>query len=166
MVSGRKPDLNRRRRVAELHAEGLSLSEIGRQLGISRQTVHATLRSIQKAEQRVVICRGCKMQIDPAGVLPADADKALCLICLARGPEATFGERLKVFRLAVGLTRRELDRLANLPSGSVQDYEEDRHFPTRKNRTRLADALGVTLEVLGLGAPIAGRRERGRPKKQ
>jgi transcriptional regulator with XRE-family HTH domain len=166
MVSGRKPNLERRRRVVELRAKGLSLSDIGRRLGISRQTVHATLESIRKAGQRVITCRECRMPIDPAGVLPKDADNTLCLICVARGPEATFGQRLKAFRLAVGLTRRELDLLAGLPASSVQYYEQDRRSPTDKNKTRLAEALGITVEVLGSGRPVPGRRGRGRPRKQ
>jgi hypothetical protein len=31
---GRRPDLKRRRQVAELRAQGLSLAEIGRRLGL------------------------------------------------------------------------------------------------------------------------------------
>jgi transcriptional regulator with XRE-family HTH domain len=158
--------LERRRNVVELRAKGLSLSEIGRRLGISRQTVHATLESIRKAGQRVITCRECRMPIDPAGVLPRDAHNTLCLICMARGPEATFGQRLKAFRLAIGLTRRELDLLAGLPPSSVQYYEQDRRAPTEKNRARLAEALGLTAEVLGKGRPVPGLRGRGRPRKE
>src|SRR5271169_2664024 len=84
MVSGRKPDLNRHRQVAELRNQGLSMAEIGRQLGISRQAVHATLRSMQSPNRRVVLCRKCKMPIDPTGVLPKEAKTTLCLICLSR----------------------------------------------------------------------------------
>jgi len=165
MVSGRKPNVERRHQIIELRAKGLTLSDIGRQLGISRQAVHAALQAIQNTGRRVVTCRECRMPIDPAGALPGDAGSTLCLICLSRGPEATFGQRLKAFRLAVGLTRRELDLLSGLPPSSVQHYEQDRRYPTLANRAKLAEALGLTLEVLGTGAPIPGRRGRGRPPK-
>jgi hypothetical protein len=38
--SGQRPDPWRRRRVAELRARGLTLPEIGRPLGLSKQLVH------------------------------------------------------------------------------------------------------------------------------
>lgn len=165
MVSGRKPDLNRHRQVAELRNKGLSMAEIGRQLGITRQAVHATLRSMQSPNRRVVLCRKCRMPIDPTGVLPKEAKSTLCLICLSRGPEATFGQRLKAFRLAVGMTRAELARQAGISPPMIQHYEEDRHFPNAAGRLKLAEAMGITLEVLGVGRPVPGRRQRGRPRK-
>jgi transcriptional regulator with XRE-family HTH domain len=165
MVSGRKPNLERRRRVIELKSQGLTLSAIGKKLGITRQAVHASLQSVHKAARRVITCSECHMPIDPAGALPADVGNTRCLICVARGPEATFGQRLKAFRLAVGLTRRELDLLADLPASSVQNYEQDRRNPTETTRAKLAEAIGVTVEVLGIGRPIPGLRGRGRPRK-
>jgi transcriptional regulator with XRE-family HTH domain len=165
MVSGRKPDLERHRQVADLRNKGLSMAEIGRQLGISRQAVHATLRSLQSPHRRVVLCRKCKMPIDPTGVLPREAKNTLCLICMARGPEATFGQRLKAFRLAVAMNRTELAREAGISPPMIQHYEEDRHFPNTASRFKLAEALGITLEVLGVGRPMPGRRKRGRPRK-
>jgi transcriptional regulator with XRE-family HTH domain len=165
MVSGRKPNLERRHQVIELRAQGLTLSEIGRQLGITRQAVHAALQSIQRAARRVITCRKCRMPIDPAGALPGDVGNTLCLICVARGRGATFGQRLKAFRLAIGLTRRELDLLGGLPSSSVQYYEQDRRCPTEATRAKLAEALGLTLDVLGTGCPVPGLRGRGRPRK-
>ncbi len=166
MVSGRKPNLERRRRVLELRDQGLSLSEIGRQLGTSRQTVHAIIKGVEKARQRTVLCCECRTPLDPAGVLPADLDNALCLVCMAKKrPGVTFGQKLKAFRLTVGMTRRDLDRLAGLPPSSVLHYEQDRHYPTLENRAKLAEALGVTVEVLGDGVPVPGKRGRGRPRK-
>ena len=41
---GRRPDLARKANVARLREGGLSLAEIGRRLGITRQAVHAALR--------------------------------------------------------------------------------------------------------------------------
>ena len=43
------------------------------------------------------------------------AQDTYCLRCLAKHPKATFGERLKAYRVAAGLTRKELARRAQLP---------------------------------------------------
>ena len=40
---GPAPNLHRRRRVAELRQQGLSLAQIGRRLGITKQAVHQLL---------------------------------------------------------------------------------------------------------------------------
>ena len=42
--SGPRPDAWRRRRVAELRARGLTLPEIGRRFGLSKQLVHYYVR--------------------------------------------------------------------------------------------------------------------------
>jgi transcriptional regulator with XRE-family HTH domain len=166
MVSGRKPDRERRRQVTEMRTQGLSMAEIGRRLGISRQAVYSTLRSIQNPTRRVVLCRKCKLPFDPVGVLAKDANKTLCLICLAREPAPTFGQRLKAFRLAIGLTRMDLARLAGISPPMIQHYEEDKHFPNRASRLKLATALGVTLEVLGMGRPLKEKPPRVGPRKK
>jgi DNA-binding MarR family transcriptional regulator len=49
--SGRKPDLERHRQIVALREQGLSMSAIGRRLGISRQAVADMLARIQEAGQ-------------------------------------------------------------------------------------------------------------------
>jgi hypothetical protein len=112
------------------------------------------------------VCCACGEPLERAGILPRDVNNTLCLICLARRPRTTFGQRLKAFRLTVGLTRRELDCIAGLSPGSAQSYEEDRRFPHPGTRVKLAQALGVTLEVLGEGERLPGKRPSGRPRKK
>jgi transcriptional regulator with XRE-family HTH domain len=163
MVSGRKPNLERRRQVSELRAKGWSLAKIGEQLGISRQAVHVTLRAINSPNRRLVTCRQCKMPIDPVGVSPREARNTLCLICVSKGPKATFGQRLKAFRLAVGMTRKELSRLATLSESMIRYYEGNWGTPTTAGAEKLAQALGLTLEVLGGDHFVPGKR--GRPRK-
>jgi DNA-binding XRE family transcriptional regulator len=163
MVSGRKPNLERRRQVIELRAKGWSLAKIGEHLGITRQAVHVTLRSIHRPNKRVVTCRRCKMPVDPHGVAPREAGQTLCLICTAKGPEASFGQRLKAFRLAVSLTRKELAGLAGLSESMIRYYEGDWGTPTSTGAQKLAQALGITVEVLGGDHFVPGKR--GRPKK-
>jgi transcriptional regulator with XRE-family HTH domain len=164
MVSGRKPNIERRRQVTELRAKGWSLAKIGERLGISRQAVHVTLRAILNPTRRLVTCRKCKMPVDPVGVSPREAHDTLCLICVSKGPEATFGQRLKAFRLAVGITRKELSDLAGLSESMIRYYEGDWGTPTAAGAEKLALALGLTLEVLGGDHFVPGKR--GRPRKR
>jgi transcriptional regulator with XRE-family HTH domain len=166
MVGGRPRDVKLRGRLSALRAKGLTLAEIGRQLGMSRQAVHATLKSIGADSVRSVPCCGCGKTIISPGALPQDASRALCLPCLKRKPAATFGQRLKAHRLKKGLTRAELARRAGLSHGAnICGYEEDRFLPLPKNRAKLAKALGIPLRQLDKGAPKA-KRGRGRPRKK
>jgi hypothetical protein len=43
--SGREPDWHNQRQVSQLRRQGLSLAEIGRRLGLSRQLVHHHLKA-------------------------------------------------------------------------------------------------------------------------
>jgi general stress protein YciG len=47
---GRRPDEARRAEAARLRAEGLTLAEIGRRLGVKRQAVHEILRRVAGAD--------------------------------------------------------------------------------------------------------------------
>jgi hypothetical protein len=73
--SGRKPDLARRRRAAALRARGLSLADIGRRLGVSRETV-----------RRMIVA------YDPTALLP-DICCSACRAAVAewRGPGRSAG---------------------------------------------------------------------------
>jgi hypothetical protein len=50
--SGRKPNQDRRRQMAALRAQGITLEEIGRRLGVTRQAVFYTLRCMRTAGAR------------------------------------------------------------------------------------------------------------------
>src|SRR6516164_8735095 len=129
MPRGPKPDRKRWNQIARLRAEGLGLAEIGRRLGVRRQTVHWTLRAIRKAQGRSVPCAGCGAAVASAGALPGDAGKALCLGCLARRPGAATWQRLKAFRLAAGLAQTELARHAGVAGQTIWRYEQGRSRP-------------------------------------
>jgi transcriptional regulator with XRE-family HTH domain len=148
MASGRKPDLQRRHRVTTLRARGLSLTAIGRRLGISKQAVSVALQSQAREQQRSVHCCACGVAIVSAGAVPGDAGKALCLSCLDRYPEATFAQRLKAFRLAAGLTMAELDRRAGLVDSMTSNYERGDRNPRPARRAELARALGISVDRL------------------
>src|ERR1700757_703859 len=109
MASGRKPDVGRRAEIARLRAGGLTLAEIGRRLGMSKQGVSAALAKARRPlPHRCVACRDCDAPIVSAGLLPGDEGSAVCLECLGSGREVPFGARLKAFRLAAGLLKTEL----------------------------------------------------------
>jgi transcriptional regulator with XRE-family HTH domain len=148
MVSGRKPNVERRILVLDLRDQGVSLAEIGRRLGVRRQAVYQIVKAAEKAGRWTVSCHDCHKLIASAGAVPRDDGVSLCLLCLAKRKKATFGQRLRTFRLALGFTRRELCQAAGLQFSSVQHYEEDRKKPHLASREKLALALGLPLEVL------------------
>ncbi len=150
MASGRKPDKHRRQQIARLRAEGLSLAQIGRRLGVSRQCVQMTLRAMARPTARVVACADCGVVVVSAGALPSDAGAALCLPCLARRPRSTFAQRLKACRLAAGLTKADLARRAGLTPQMVRHYEAGLREPRWSQLARLVGALGTALVTLGL----------------
>jgi transcriptional regulator with XRE-family HTH domain len=152
MVRGPKPNRKRRREAARLRDRGLTLSEIGWRLGISRQGVASILRPLREAP--AIPCRHCGVAIVSAGALPSDAGKALCLGCLPRGPNAAFEQRLKTFRLAAGLTKAELARKAGVRQTSLSRYEDGWARPRPATFASLARALGVPSEALMPGGPV------------
>jgi hypothetical protein len=80
--SGRRPDLGRRRQAAELRAQGLSLAEVGRRLGVTKQAADQLLRP----PRRTSACPSCgkpALRDQPAPRCPA---------CLAADPSAPLAE--------------------------------------------------------------------------
>jgi DNA-binding XRE family transcriptional regulator len=148
VVSGRWPDLGHRQRVADLWGQGLSLAEIGRRLGVTRQAIHDALKRMGHGTVGLVACRGCGQPIASAGARRLDAGQALCLACLAHTPAATLGQRLRAFRLAAGLRRGQLARRAGVHTTGVKLYEEDQVHPRQGSLARLAQALAVPTDVL------------------
>ena len=152
MASGRKPNQERRRQAARLRARGLSLAEVGRRLGVCKQGAAALLHPLRQPP--VVACARCGAAIVSAGALPRDADTALCLPCLAGHCGAGFGQRVKSFRLAAGLLRKELAREARVRQEMIQRYEQGRNRPRPTTIARLARTLGVPPAALEPGGPV------------
>jgi transcriptional regulator with XRE-family HTH domain len=150
MASGRKADPVRRAKIARLRARGLTFAEIGRRLGVTRQCVQLTLRALQQKRTYRVACAGCGADIVSDGALPSDAAAALCLSCLARHPETDFAERLKAFRLAAGLTKKELAARAGLGYEVLRHYERGSRKPRWPQIVPLVRVLGAGLVTLGL----------------
>ncbi len=150
MVSGRKPNLGLRAEVARLRATGLSLAEIGRRVGVTKQCVHWVLRTMGHKRSYSVPCAACRVVIPSAGALPTDAGAALCLRCLAQRPQAAFAQRLKAFRLAAGLTKAELAERAGLREQALRQYEDGGREPRWRQLVLLVRVLGPGLVTLGL----------------
>lgn len=152
MGSGRKPDPGRRAEIARLRARGLTMAEIGRRLGVTRQAVFDALaRRRRPPAEPAVPCTGCGATIASAGAIPSDAEGALCLPCLASRPKASLGVRLKAFRLAAGLTKLELAQRLGLSAMAVHHYETGRREPRWRHLVPLIRVLGPGLLTLGLG---------------
>ena len=146
MPSGRIPNFDRLRRMAELHAEGLSYREIGWLLGVSRQRVQRALNPKQRQRHILIRCRGCDGRINPAGAVPRDDRDVLCLSCLAQCPDVPFGEHLKAFRMAAGMKIVELAQKADIRPTVISGYEHGRiGAPSWTLMVRLFQALGVCL---------------------
>jgi transcriptional regulator with XRE-family HTH domain len=152
MAGGRKLNRERRRQAVRLRARGLSLAEVGRRLGVSKQGAASLLRPPRQTP--VVACARCGAAIVSAGALPRDAGTALCLPCLARHPGAGLGQRLKAFRLAAGLLQQELAHKARVWQEMIRRYEQGRNRPRPTTIARLAGALGVPPEALEVGRPV------------
>ncbi len=150
MASGRKPDAGRRKRMARLRARGLTLAEIGRRFGVTRQCVQGALRALGRKRSYSVHCSACGRDIASAGALASDAAAALCLSCLAAEPGAPFGRRLKAFRLAGGLTKAEVAARAGLSYQVLRNYERGVREPRWPQLVRLIRVLGPGLVTLGL----------------
>lgn len=155
MVHGRKPDRTRRRQIVALRKQGLTLSEIGERLGISKQAVERWLRvSGQRVEPRYTVrCCRCKKGIITGPIQLRNNGPALCLGCLAREPAPTCGQRLRALRLGAGLTLRELGKKSGVVWQNLHAYEQDKNEPKWQSVVRLARVLGAWLVLLPAEAP-------------
>jgi transcriptional regulator with XRE-family HTH domain len=60
---------------------------------------------------------------------------------------ATFAEKMKRLRERAGLTQMDIAVRTGLSLGIVRDYEQGRKEPSLRSACKLADALGVVLDV-------------------
>ncbi len=106
-------------------------------------------------------CKACGAVIARGRVANKTAHDTFCLPCLAKHPKATFGERLRAYRVAAGLTRKELARRAQLPIHVVEYYDGGKSGDPQWSKVRrLALVLGVGL--LGLEELTNGKQRKRR----
>ena len=107
---------------------------------------------------REVACKECGVMIARGKVANKTAHATFCLPCLAKHPEATFGDRLKAYRVAAGLTRSELAQLTGVQLTTIANYERSEGGDPQWSRMRrLVRVLGVG--ILGLEG-LTGDKER------
>jgi transcriptional regulator with XRE-family HTH domain len=163
MARGRKPNLERRDQAAELRSRGLTLAEIGRKMGCTKQAVHHLLgfRGPWPRPRKPVACPACG---GAAGTAPTARDHApaLCLACLGKRPGATFAERLRALRIAAGLSLWALAGRAGLSAWAVRVLEKGKCRPLPGTLRKLAEALSV--EVTAFLVEPAPRPRTGRDR--
>lgn len=146
---GATPDHKRRRLIAKLRAKGLTLQAIAKRLGVSHQSIASMLHSDKRMDAREVKCKECGEVIARGRAANKAAQNAFCLACLAKHPKARFGERLRAYRVAAGLTRAELARRSAVNIETIHNYEAGAPGDPQWSKVRrLALVLGVGL--LGL----------------
>lgn len=146
--SGRCRDWTRVRRAIQLREAGLTYAEIGEQVGLTRQGVHKLLKVARGKVPPTICCMDCGTIVEPVIVLSPRATELYCPACLLKHPEATFGQRLRAFRLAKGLTREELGKRSGMTGSMMGKIEQGQKRPTALAMWAIARGLGVSVEAL------------------
>jgi transcriptional regulator with XRE-family HTH domain len=150
--SGPKADPRRCRRVLALRARGLTFAEIGRRVGVSREGARQLVRAAAgRGRPPSPRCASC------AAPLPEGSRGGRCPACVAADPAAPFPERLRAYRLAAGLTQRELAARGGVSTSAVSLYERGRGRPGPGSLAALARVLGPGL-LRSTRRPGNGRR--------
>jgi len=144
---GRPPKPALRQKMAELRRAGRSFAEIGKDLGVSKQNVHALLKrhEVKIVSQARLLCHGCSRLILKGDPRTWDRQKVWCLKCLEEMPDAPFSVRLRAFRLSLGMTQKELAERADLAIWSIQYHERYASNSKWKILVKLVKVLGSRL---------------------
>jgi DNA-binding XRE family transcriptional regulator len=135
-----------RRRAASLRQRGLTLDGIARRLRISPRRVAGLLREAGIDPRACEVrCAGCRRVLARGAAGLRGNAPTVCVVCLARTPGVSFGQRLLAYRLAAGMTQRQLAELAGLDAGTVWSYEQDETVPRGPRLARLVAVLGPGL---------------------
>jgi DNA-binding XRE family transcriptional regulator len=140
----RGPDEKRRKQIAALRGKGLTFQAIGDRLGVTRQCAHALFHQRNQTGSSYYVppalrCRKCKAVI-PRLAPSLRRAPVFCLVCVDRYP-SSFGERLRAFRIAAGLTVPKLAERAGLTGAAIGVIERDLHQPRKKTVAKLVAVL-------------------------
>jgi transcriptional regulator with XRE-family HTH domain len=141
MPRGRPPNLERRRRIAKLRATGLTYEQIGERLGITHQSVQQALQRTGNARLVPIRCRDCKRVITRMRTVADHNGPVQCLVCLPG--DATFGQRLKAWRLAQGISLMALSERTSIAWNLLSKYERDVVEPKCRSLIKLIRVLGI-----------------------
>src|SRR5438270_9824796 len=92
----------------------------------------------------------------------------ICLSGVQEGETMRLGEKLKELRTAAGLTQAGLAEASGRGLGAIRDYEQGNREPLLSTAFKIAEALGVSVEVFRDCAfkddtEPAKKPKRGRP---
>jgi DNA-binding transcriptional regulator YiaG len=144
----RTTDPARRRKAERLRARGRTFREIGRRLGVTGQGVRYMLGLTPPRPRPVrpdLRCAHCRRVIPGSGTTGRTAGAVYCTACLATMPDATFAQRVRSLRVARGLSRAALARLAGVSVPLLSLYERDVVRPRPATLARLVRVLGPGL---------------------
>jgi transcriptional regulator with XRE-family HTH domain len=82
--------------------------------------------------------------------------------------QETMGQKLQKARQAAGMSQSQLAAVADVPIGTLRNWEQDRRTPLLDTAARVAKALGVSVDALaGVSVPPGEVQPhpRGRPRK-
>jgi DNA-binding XRE family transcriptional regulator len=143
---GRPPKLALCQIMAKLRQAGRSFAEIGRILGVSKQSVYALLKRHGKkiVPRAKLLCQGCSRLIHK--VRPKwSRQNVWCLKCLQKMPDAPFSVRLKAFRLSLRMSQEELAARTDLTVWTIQYHEQYVSNPKWKVLVKLVKVFGSRL---------------------
>jgi len=142
-MSHRRPiGLKDRQRVLELAKQGLSAQQIAQRMNISSETAQQTLA------RGLTRCGRCARTIGTGHVCP------VCTL----SAKAAFGERLRAFRSAVGISQLRLALNIGVDYARVQHWENGQRRPAEHELEKLAKALELTVqELTGIASSREGR---------
>jgi transcriptional regulator with XRE-family HTH domain len=161
---GRKPDLRRRRRAADLRRQGLTESLIAQELGCTKQNVSQLLKG-QGVEPRYTLhCSGCNSVIAQGPITLRLNGSAHCLDCLQKLPAPTLGQRIKAYRIAADLTQAELAERIGVQLMTVSCWERNLKTPVWRTIASLITVLGP--DFLTKPPVKAEKAERRRKRAQ
>ena len=144
--SGRRPNVKRRRDVANLHTRGVAPPEIARRLGIGVAAVYYYMKAHPVPDARAGACTVCRAAI-VSDANPHQYSDLLCRRCLQANPHIPFNRFLKSLRVSAGLTRQDLAARGTVGLDLIGRYERGEVEPAWKNLMRLFKVFGVRLMV-------------------
>ena len=143
----RKQDVRLRRAVAALRKQGGPAPEIGRRLGVPKQTVYQVFYDLAGVWPNR--CRECEAVLTDRPLALSYTAPTYCLACLAKHPKAPFRHRLRAYRVAAGLKVTELAERSGVAHGTLRAYEAGVRDPEWRTLGKLVAVLGVGLIFVG-----------------
>src|SRR5262249_33938013 len=121
-------------------------------LGCSRQAVWQLLSNYGRdLAPPILLCCHCGAEVLRGNRRLCNNGPVSCLDCLARRRPTQFGERLKAFRLAAGVSQRRLARHAGVSVTNLGKLEGGRKGPMWDTLLKLVGVLGDGLVTLDIG---------------